>query len=305
MKPVVYIDMLFLLNLLINSIILHLTSVFLHKKLSVLRTVLIGALGAVYSCIMFFPQISILYSIIFKSIFLTLITWIAFPTKVPLELLKNSLVFRTVNFVFGGVMFALIFTTRLGTTLGSVVSNGEIYLNISPSALLLSTVLSYIVMYTVSFIKVSKETDYKNTVDILIILGKNKLCAKALCDTGCSLCDPVSGNPAVVISPDAAKKLFSNQILNQLDSGHIPTEYITKYRFLPITTVEKNTGTLHGFIPDKLFVDNHEISRSVIALSKTKLHIHSDISAIFNPLILTEYQVNNLTTIQRKAVNTL
>ncbi|MBE7024319.1 MAG: hypothetical protein E7412_07650 [Ruminococcaceae bacterium] len=305
MKPVVYLDMLFLLNLLMDSVILYLTAVFLHKKLSLLRMLCVSSFGALYSCVMFFPQISFLYSILFKSIFLTLVAYLAFPTKVPLELLKNALVLRVVNFVFGGIMFSIIFTTRFGTVLGSVVSNGEIYLNIKPSALFLSTVFSYIIMYAVSVVKFSKEIESKDIVEVAVIFGNNTLRTKALCDTGCNLTDPISGNPAVVISPDAAKKLFPEQILKELDSGRIPKDYITKYRLLPVSTVENDISTLHGFIPDRLFVDNCEVFHSIIALSKTNLHIQSDITALLNPDILAEYPHYKLTPKQRKAVNTL
>ncbi len=306
MKPVVYLDMLFLLNFLINSVILYSTSIFLHKRISSLRLVFSAALGAVYSCVMFFPQISFLYTFLFKSIFLTFVSWLTFPSKVPLEILKNALVFRFTNCIFGGLMFLLIFATDFGTHMGSAVSNGEFYFNIKPSVLLLSTALSYLLMYTVSTVHRSQSQLAENIVTLTIRFGTNTVTEQALLDTGCSVADPVSGRAAVIISPDTAKKLFSKELLVNLEEGVIPDNLMSRYRPLPFFTVDNENCILHGFIPDEISIDGKTNNRSIIAISKTNLHINSDFSAILNPNIL-EYDISPTKVYQkqRKAVNTL
>ncbi len=280
MKPIVYIDMLFLLNFLMDSVTLYATALFLRKPITILRMILSAAIAALYSSVMFFPQLSFMYSFLLKTVFLFAISTIAFPSRIPAVILKNGIVFFGANTVLGGIMIALIFTTNLGTTFGAAVSNSEIYLNISFELLLISTLLSYTVVYIISYIKKQSIQSEKITAVINIHFADRQVTISALCDTGCTLCDPISGAPAVVISPKIAKEL--------LPQGHPET----KYRPLPFATVDNVKGIMDGFIPDKLFVDEKEVTHSVIGISKTDMYTYS---AIFNPELIS----NNS---QRKAV---
>lgn len=288
MKPVVYIDMLFLLNFLMDSVTLYATALFLRKNLTVLRMLLSATVAALYSTVMFFPQLSFMHSILTKTIFLFIISYLAFPSKTPSVLLKTGIVFFGVNTVFGGIMLVLIFATDFGSMLGAAVSNGEIYLSISFELLLISTLLAYTVIYTIAYIKKQNIQNEQITTLLTIHFADKHITTSALCDTGCSLCDPISGAPAVIISPQIAKKLLSTEFLN--GDFEIPE---TKYRPLPFATVDNLKGIMDGFIPDKLIIDGKEIIHSVIGISKAELDTYY---AIFNPRLIE----NN---IQRKAVN--
>ena len=77
MKTVVYIDSLFLLNFIINMIILKLTDVFSSSRTKTFRICLASSVGALYAVCMFFPKISFLYILPFKmlvSVFIVYIT---------------------------------------------------------------------------------------------------------------------------------------------------------------------------------------------------------------------------------------
>ncbi len=291
MKPVVYIDMLFLLNFLINSVTICTSSFLVRKKPSVLRLVFSAGFSALYSTFMFFPQISFLYSLLFKAFFLAFTAWIAFPAKRPLLILKNALIFFGVNLVFGGAAFFMIFCTDFGTKMNAAVSNGEIYLDISFEMLLFSTVLSYITVYIISYIKVQTAKTEKITATVTVIFNNRQITERALWDTGCTLCDPIFGYPAVIISPDCAKKLLSDNFFEGIFE-----KSENKYRILPFRTVDCDCGVLHGFLPDALIVDGTEISHSVVAVSKTSVARDSEFSAILNPKLLENKS-------QGKAVN--
>ncbi len=281
MKPVIYIDMLFLLNFLMDSVMLYATAIFLKKNLTVLRMLLSATVAALYSTVMFFPQLSFMHSLLMKTIFLFIISCLAFPSKTPAVILKNGLVFFGVNAVFGGIMLVLIFATDFGTVLGAAVSNGEIYLSINFELLIISTLLAYTMIYIIAYIKKQNLQNEKITALLTIHFDDKHVTVSALCDTGCTLCDPISGAPAVIISPKIARSLLPQECPEP------------RYRPLPFTTIDNSKGILDGFIPDKLIIDGKEIIHSVIGISKNDIDTYS---AIFNPQILE----NN---IQRKAVN--
>ena len=66
MQTVIYVDILFLINFFINTVLLKITLVFTRKKATVLRYVFSAIIGALYSVCMFFPQIQAFYIFPFK-----------------------------------------------------------------------------------------------------------------------------------------------------------------------------------------------------------------------------------------------
>lgn len=282
MLPIIYLDMLFLINFLMDSIILFATSLFRQKPIKINRILFSAILGSLYSCIMFFPKVGFIYSVIFKLAFMTLALYIAFPEKNIRTFSKNLVVFLGINSLFSGLMFALIFATNFGTAVGSAVSNGEIYLNISPSALLFATILAYITAYCISYIQ--KQNTYNKQVseDISIFFDSKVKTVTALCDTGCSLADPTNGSPAIIITLTTAKELVPKTFLDGMLNQDIPFEYKNRYRIFPYSTID-NKSILQGFISDKIILNGREIPHISIAISPVNIDSSSHFPALFNP----------------------
>ena len=77
--PVVYIDVLFAVNLIINYIILHSCSVFVDLKQNKLRISFGAVIGASYAVLVFFPDFNILYSALSKFLVSMVIVASAYP----------------------------------------------------------------------------------------------------------------------------------------------------------------------------------------------------------------------------------
>ena len=146
MKPVIYADTLFLLNFLMNTVILIITEKILTRKIPVFRIVISSAMGGVYSVLMFLTEYKILYSLILKIVILFGICYMAFGGGNIKKATKNFCGFILVNLCMGGAMTALIFLTDFGTTVGAVVCGNGVYLNLSPIILLLGILGTYILL---------------------------------------------------------------------------------------------------------------------------------------------------------------
>lgn len=291
MAPIVYIDMLFLLNLLMDTITIYSTSLILRRSISVTRLFFAAALLSVYSCAVFFPYISILYSVLGKAAILTIATILAFPSHNFEQVIKSVFILFSISAMFGGTMLALIFATDFGTSLGAAVSNGELYLDIKASTLLLAVTVSYICVYIISYIKRRSIDQSANIVKLEISLFLKTIHLNALLDTGCSLRDPLFGRPAIILNSASAQKLLPSKIFMQLkqnSTAPILDEYASRYCVLPYCSIDNKKGFLHGFVPDKVVLDNKYISDCVIALSNSELSHESQIDAIFNPSILLD-----------------
>lgn len=238
MKPVIYADTLFLLNFLMNTVILIITEKILTRKIPVFRIVISSAMGGVYSVLMFLTEYEILYSLILKIVILFGLCYMAFGGENVKKATKNFCGFILVNLCMGGAMTALIFLTDFGTTVGAVVCGNGVYLNLSPIILLLGILGTYILLgiyrrmcrrrlYEQSLIK-RFEIDYKG----------RKLELDLFLDTGCRACDPINGKGAIIAEYDAVK-LILNDSEKRLINGEMDMvkAYEAGMRVLPFSTV--------------------------------------------------------------------
>ncbi len=285
--PVVYIDLLFLINFMLDAAVLYCTSLFLKRTISFLRLCLTAAILALYSTVMFFPQVRPLYSLAGKILILLISVRLAFPVRNFFILLKNTAVFFSINAIVGGVMYALIFTTDFGTKVGAAVSNGEIYLNISASTIFLSSIPAFSAAFVISHIRKQHEKLAVRLSSIKIEFNNKVLSCNAFADTGCNLCEPISGRAAVIISQSFAKRLLG--CVDFSSNNTLPPD---KFCILPYTTIGEKSGVLSGFYPDSIEIDDIPV-HAVLAIAKQQLCPNRQYDAIYNPDILEGLQYSS------------
>ena len=276
MRPIVYVDILFLLNFFVNTITIYISFILTRRDLKLWRLILSAAFLSLYACIIFFPKISFIYSVFGKTFALGTACLMAYPTKSLLMLAKNTLVLFLSTAVLGGIVFALIFATNFGTAVKSAVSNGEFYLNIDASTLLISIILAYFSVYIIAEIKKAAQIRSHQIFDIKITFQDAEIIIKGFLDTGCTLCEPLSNTPAVIVNQSVADKLFINQNI------------INKCRVIPYSTIDNQKGFLSGIFPDRVEINGVEIKKCIIAVSKQNLCTDDSFDAIFGTEIYNE-----------------
>ncbi len=291
MRPVVYIDLLFLINFLMNTFTIYTTSLLLRRELSLIRLFLSSGVLAVYSCMVFFPQIDFLYSVLMKAGVLTLSGMIAFPVRNSLITIKNTIILFAVTAIYAGIIFTLIFTTNFGTQVGAAVSNGEFYFDIKASDIITAAIISYVCVYTISYIRKNVFSQAGNIFDLKIKADTQNVTLKAFGDTGCNLCEPTRQVPAIIITKAAAKKLLPYDVL-KLFEGEFSIdsfkEFSVKLCVLPFATIGNKDGVLYGFVPKDVIINQTRIMDCVIAIADSKLCNNGEFDAIFNPIILEQ-----------------
>ena len=105
----IYIDIVFLENLIMNSIIIYATSIILKIKPKLIRVVTSSAIGSIYAIISYVTELSIYTSIISKGILAIVMVYIAFNPQNMKNMWKQLLIFYLTSFVFGGVALYLIY----------------------------------------------------------------------------------------------------------------------------------------------------------------------------------------------------
>ena len=292
MRPVIYIDVLFMTNLFINILLLYITGKLSVIRINMLRILLSAIIGAIYSVFMFFPDLSIFYSKAAKILSAFALVALSYNIKGTRLYFKTLGIFYIVTLCFGGGVFAFFYLTGIGSNMGAIMKNGILYFNLPWQMLFSSIIISYIIIYVVWKNIICKAANINSYIDIVISCYDKKIPIRALIDTGNSLKDPISQFPVIVTEYDYLKEVlpanFSKALENfDLDTLNFSTE---KLRIIPYSSLGRESGMLLGFRPDSVFADinecTHKIENVIIGISKIKLSKDGDFHALVNPEVI-------------------
>jgi len=277
----IYIDILFLVNLIINTIII-LGEAFLLKLPSKPHRILLGAsVGALYSCISFLTNPVIASSMGIKTLCAAIIMFFCFGRCRPFALAKRILVFFALTVALGlGMLFALYFT-KLGIRLGGVIKNGVFYFDIPAYFLIICSVVSYFILRLVH--RLFKKVNSRCLCAVKLIRHGKTVNLTALVDTGNMLADPFSRKKVLIAEAKKLSPLFDNEIIDIASVGFDDTPLPEGFRIIPFSSIGKKSGLLAAFVPDCVVVENSKKDNIIIAIFNGKLSGSGDYNALIGP----------------------
>ena len=296
--PIVYIDVLFVVNLIINYILLRASCVFSGLKLNSYRIALGAFVGACYAVLIFFPNFSVIYSTICKMLISMLIIAVSFPFYSIRSYIKTLLIFYVVSFGFGGCVLGIFYFSDIGARLGAVYSNGVLYFNLPWTILAISGALFYIAVKLFGFFsgKAFRGNNLKRK--LYLSFGENTAEITALMDTGNSLVDPISLAPVIIAEYRLLKNLFNEDVKQTLDRMGIDNitwimsdaaEKGLPVRLIPFSSLGKDNGMLIGFVPDRAEIHDDcgvkLLDNCVIGLYDRPLSKDRSYGALLNPYL--------------------
>ena len=271
MTRVIYIDILFLINFIINYLILFASGKIQSAVIRRWRLLCGSFIGAVYAVASFFPEMEFLSALFSKLATSSLMVLISFGWTF---FIKKLLVFLLTSLAFGGVVFA---STFLGSGTLVEMNNGIYYLHISAPFLLCVSIISYI-LFSLVFNRSASRADRKIS-RITIFSGGATVNANALHDTGNSLRDPKTNAPVIISDYSVLRDAFPPQVRDILDrenpeSFSLALDRISAYgmfKLLPYKTVSAPFSLMLAYKPDKVLIDGKEEYGALIALSRGKI----------------------------------
>ncbi len=267
-----YVDIIFLENVFMNSIILLATGIILKDKTKIIRNLISSSIGAVYAIIIYTSHIE-LYSNIFLKIMLSLvIVYISFKPQNTKSMLKHIIIFYLTSFTFGGVAFALLYFIRPQDIL---FQNG-VLTGTYPIKMILAGGIVGFAIVVISFKNIKGKLNKKDMYcNVKLCERENKKVITAIIDTGNFLKDPITKIPVIVAEIDSLDGLFPSEILHNaskiINGGDIDLgEYASKIRVIPFKSLGKDNGLLLGIKIDKAYIeyqDNvHEIKNIIVGI---------------------------------------
>ena len=261
----IYIDVVFLENLVMNSIILIASGIILKKKLKWIRILLASSLGAIYTIIGYISVLQIYSNLVLKVILSILIIYIAFNPQTVKQLWKDVLIFYLTSFVFGGVAFALIYVVKPQDIL---MKNG-LFLGTYPlKTVLLAAIVAFIIIIAAFAIVKTKFSKKDMFCDVEVELNSKKIKTRAMIDTGNLLKEPITNTPVIVLEHTLLYECVPKEILDNLESilggelvkipEEIRNEYISRLKLIPFASLGKQNGMLVGIKADSLKIIQDE-----------------------------------------------
>ncbi len=266
-------------NLLINYIIISVTSIITRNYNSKKKRWIGAILGMIYSLLYIVPNQELLFIFPIKVLVILVISMITFNYKNLKEYLRILIVFYFVNiFIAGSSFFIIYFTGITHMTISFII--------------LISYLSGTILKYLYNDLK---ELKYINSMkkDIKIQINKSEIELKALLDTGNLLKDPITKSEVVIINVNKLYEILPKEF-QKLDFRDINIAIIDDFidkvdqdisnriRIIPVRQINDQKLVI-GIKSDYIQIDGHTIPNVVLGLSNFK---EDGYSAILNPQIL-------------------
>lgn len=220
--PVVYIDVVWLINLVMDSILLWTTGWLMKRRVKWYRILLGGFLGSCYALLLFFPALSMLTTWPGKAVVSVIMVGIALPWTNMLNLARLVGTYYIVSFVLAGASIALGFAIP-GTSLGKAIPTSRHGLMFATSgetfAMMIGIPLCLFGMARIVayFRKAGRMANYSCLVEAKF--GDVIVSFTGLFDSGNQLTDPVTHRPVSFVDMEVLLPALPEQLRAELDRG--------------------------------------------------------------------------------------
>jgi len=268
-KITIYLDIIFLENLIMNAIILYATAIILKIKPKSIRIILSSAIGSIYAIITYVTEMKIYTSVILKAILAVIMIYVAFNPQNIKKMWKQVAIFYLTSFVFGGVTLYLIYYIKPQDIL---MKNGIFVGDYVLKVIMLGAIVAFVTIKISLKIIKTKISAKDMYCKIKIKLNEKTIETKALIDTGNLAKEPITNMSVVIVESSLLEEVLPVQILNNLEkilcgdlsqiSQEIQEKYISKLRCIPFSSLGKQNGMLLGIRADEIQVETDEEKRT-------------------------------------------
>jgi len=259
---IIYIDELFLLNFIIDFLILLTESMTLKYVINIKRIIISALLGSVSLLVLFIPLNNITL-LIFKIVISTLLVVSSFGFKSISFTIKNILYFFFISIIYGGFLYFIKDNFTLKSN-GLIFFDNEININI-----FILVIFSPIILYI--YIK-QIHNRYKINLRTKVIININNkpVILNGFIDTGNTLKEPYGGKDVMITNNKLIKETIENN----------------NYLLIPCITI-KGSSYIKGSKFNNVIIGDKTFDNIVIAYTDEKIKI-DNIDIILNQNMIGE-----------------
>lgn len=252
-----YVDVLFLVNFMMDYILLLLVKRMLKCTATHGRICLGAVTGSLLTCVVVILPIpyAFIKLILFHLLINTCMIQVGLKIKSVRSFLKAIIMLYIGSFLLGGIMGALWQYVRVGSLLFALAIVGY-----------------YLILGIWRFVSyVQRWNRYHCEVDIYLEGKRYRI--RGMIDTGNGLRDPVSGKPVHILERVTATELFGEETLKDI-------------RYIPYQSIGKKAGVMPAFQVEKMCIYQDTecwVEKPLIAISEEEISAGGEYEMILNP----------------------
>lgn len=267
---VLYLDIIWLLNFLVDSFLLWVTAIFLKRRVHPIKILVGGLIGSLIILLAVTPLSALTQHPLSKALFSVVMVLVTFGVNRISTFISTLFTFYFSTFLMGGILLGTHFFLTFNVGLQSTVAIESIRGYGDPISWIFLLVAFPIAWYF-SKQRVTSLTmtriQYDCLYNVVIKINGILIELKGLVDSGNQLYDPISRKPVMVISINKVKDLLPEEIVGIVASEdsdillrmeELPAEWRNLMRLVPSKSLGKNNQLLCAFKPESIVIKDEK-----------------------------------------------
>lgn len=280
MQPVIYLDVFFALNFLMDFFLLLITRRICVSVKPIYRLAAAAAIGAIYSCIIViikirYSMLEIIFTYLIAAVLMVVTSFGYITIK---ALIKQTGLLYAVTFLACGIVNAVYYRSRFGAVI-DYAAQYEIVSGVNLTIFIAGIIIVASVLEALLRLALSGMGRYKDIYIVTLFNNERTTRLRAMVDTGNNLFDPISGKPVSVVN--------CGDILQVMEGDDRTDE---KFRAIPFHSVGKKNGMMEAYRIDCLEINkNGEIFRidnPIVAVYKGELSGNGEYEMLLNQKLI-------------------
>ncbi|WP_282140208.1 sigma-E processing peptidase SpoIIGA [Cytobacillus oceanisediminis] len=298
----VYLDIIWALNFMFDSLLLYLTAIILKREIRLWRIFAGGLIGSIIILLVFTPFNEFSGHPVTKLLFSVAMVLAVFGFKRLRYFLKGLMTFYFATFLVGGSLIGIHYFINFDFQLSSSVMFASVKGFGDPISWLF-VLLGFPLAWhfskrNVEGIEMTK-IQYDSLIMVRVVINETEFRFRGLIDSGNQLYDPISKMPVMFISIKDRLDEFPPEIIKMagnpediiMGSDSIGGNWEHKMRVIPCKVVGQEHQLIIGFKPDRILLEKEneiiESERGLVSFSMQQLSADDAFQCIVHPKMLT------------------
>lgn len=298
----VYLDIIWALNFLFDSLLLYLTAIILKRDVRLWRIFAGGFIGSIIILLSITPVHSYAGHPITKLFFSIVMVLTAFGYKRCRFFLRGLMTFYLMTFLIGGSLIGVHYFVKFDLKLSSTVLLASVKGFGDPISWLF-VLLGFPIAWHFSkrnmeAIEITK-IQYDSLIQVIIEINDVSYQFKGLIDSGNQLYDPISKMPVMFISirervadfPQYLAEMAEKPEKFILGTEEIAPDWEQRMRIIPYSVLGQEHQLIIAIRPDKILIEKegtfYHVERGLVSFSMQQLSPDDAFQCIVHPKMLT------------------
>lgn len=298
----VYLDIIWALNFLFDSLLLYLTAIILKRDIRLWRLIAGGLIGSVIILLAVTPINAYSGHPMIKLLFSIFMVLAVFGFKRFRYFMSGLMTFYLVTFLIGGSLIGVHYFIQFDFQLSSTVLFASVKGFGDPISWLF-VIIGFPIAWHFSKRKMEgiemTKIQYDSLVKIIVMINGTDYHFKGLIDSGNQLYDPISKMPVMFISirnrlsefPEQLGRIAQNPDKVILDNESISSEWEHRMRVIPYSVVGQEHQLIIAIKPDGILVEKegefYHVERGLVTFTVQQLSADDAFQCIVHTKMLT------------------